>query len=230
MRTFNTDAAAAAVLLLPLLAASCVGGGVGSSDQQQSPSASCADVIDFQGQRYVGHGELARVPQTTGHTETGIAPACDDGGGAVSQRRVEVRELEDVPMNRAVLADGRLYVKMHDTLPEVVRSWLVAPTCDTPGSFTLTGTWTGVTAKVQPKVDGGIRPPYRVRVRITEGPQRYVGSLLMLNATGETDPVLGRRDVTSSLWRGGNVNATVHCDGDTFVADELTSTPGARQW
>jgi hypothetical protein len=58
---------------------------------------------------------------------------------------------------------------------------------------------------------------------VTQGPREYVGSRITVHADERTDPQLGPEDVKQTLWEGGDVVATVHCEADRFVADGLRS-------
>lgn len=202
------------------------GGGSGGSG-----AGDCAALLEYGGHRYYGERELRRDPATTGRVETGTVPGCDDGGGAGPDRRVQVAELAEVPMARAVLVDGRLYVRYDRRLPEAVRGWFPAPGCSTPLDFEVRGDWLGVRGAHRPRFDGDLRPPYRVAVHVTAGPEEYLGATIRLLATGATHPGLGPDDVRSSLLAGGGLVAEVRCADGLFVATALSSTPadtGAR--
>jgi hypothetical protein len=188
--------------------------------------ASCAAFLDFQGHRYVGYGDLLRDPATTGLLDAGSLPGCDDGNGAAPTRRVRVAELVDVPLRRAVLVDGVLYVRTDRALPQPARKWFVAPACQTGGQFSLRGDWLSVQGPRELRFDGDIRPPYRLGVHVTRGPEKYLGTTLQVHATSHTYPTLGATDVKHSLWKGGGLIALVQCAHGDFLASSLTSTPG----
>ena len=196
-----------------------------------SGAASCAAVLDYDGARYLGHGDLAREPATSGRTLDAVVPACDDSGGQdpdpVGDEQVRVAELEDVPIDTALLYDGAVYVREDSELPAEVRAWFVAPGCRTPGEFELAGDWTGVTTEHDPRFDGDLRPPYRLEVRVGDGPEEYVGSTVVLRATDQTDPRPGVPEVKASLWNAEPLVATVRCDGGRFVALSL-EVPAVR--
>jgi hypothetical protein len=206
-----------------LLAAGLSGCGSGGTTGGE---ASCAALLDFAGHRYSGHGDLMREPATTGHTASGVAPGCDDGNGAAPHRTVDVQELADVPMDRAVLVEGTIYVRTDTPLPEETRTWFEQPTCRTEGSFELRGTWLSVRGPHEPRFDGDLRPPYRLEMHVRTGPPDYARTTVTVRATADTDPLLGRKDVKTSLWEGGDVIAQVTCQDDRFVASALASTPG----
>ena len=203
-----------------------------SACSQDSPvttsggDAGCAALLEYDGHRYAAHGELKRDPDTTGRFESATALGCDDGNGEAPDRQVEATELADVPADRALLVEGTLYVRVDRPLPEAARAWFVAPACDREGAFEVRGDWLSVKGTHEPRFDGDLRPPYRVVVHVDDGPPELVGATIGIRATADTDPSLGPRDVKGSLWEGGGLVAQVRCDGGTFVATALTSTPG----
>lgn len=139
---------------------------------------------------------------------------------------MEVAELVDIPMTRAVLVRGTLYVRSDLPFPTPARAWFVAPSCRTPGAFRLRGDWLSVEGPHEPRFDGDIRPPYRLGIHVTEGPRAYRGTTVQVCATEHTHPALGPPDVKRSLWGGGKLVARVRCEDDRFIAEALVSTPG----
>lgn len=220
-------------VLTAAVAAAAVLGGCGQARDDVAGSGSggggqgdCAALLVYAGHRYYGHGELRRDPVTTGRTGAGTLPGCDDGGGPSPDRRVRVAELAAVPMSRAVLVDGDLFARTDRPLPEAVRGWFRAPGCSTPLDFEVRGDWLGVRGAHRPRFDGDLRPPYRVAVHVTDGPEEYLGATIDLLATGATRPGLGPRDVRTSLQEGGGLVAEVRCADGRFLATALSSTPG----
>ena len=84
--------------------------------------------------------------------------------------------------------------------------------------------WLGVSGQEKPRFDGDLRPPYRLEVRVTEGPESYVGATLTLRATTTTEPALSSSDVKASLWEGGQVEATLTCHDGRFDVVGITAT------
>jgi hypothetical protein len=151
-------------------------------------------------------------------------PACDDSGGQEpvgSDARVEVDELADVPVGTAVLWNGSVYLRDGGELPAAARLWFSAPSCTTDGQFDLTADWLGVSGPNKPRFDGDLRPPYRLDVHVTEGPDEYVGTTVQVHADSATDPGLGPRELKKSLWKGGQVVARVECVDGHFHAISL---------
>jgi hypothetical protein len=135
-----------------------------------------------------------------------------------------VEELADVAPATAVLFRGSVYVRDGRDLPGTTRGWFRAPGCGSTGTFELTGDWLGVTGSRRPRFDGDLRPPYRLEVHVTSGPTRYVGATIMLRATRSTVPALTPSDVRTSLWRGGQVRASVRCTDRRFEALALDAS------
>jgi hypothetical protein len=208
----------ALVLLLALTGCS---GATGSGGE-----ASCADLVRYDGHRYHGHGELQRTPATSGPAGTATRLGCDDGNGASPEEDIEVVELRDVPLDRGFLSHGQLYVREDLGFPEAARPWFEETTCDENEPFELTGQWLGVESSREVRFDGDIRPPYRVTVWVSEGPTAYVDTLVTVHGTARTEPQLRPEDVKRSLWEGGDVVAQVHCEGNRFVADGLSTPEG----
>jgi hypothetical protein len=182
--------------------------------------------VDYRGERYAGHGELQRMPEVAGPAGTATRVTCDDGNGESEATEMEVEELRDVPLDRAFLSHGQLYVREDLDFPGAARAWFEKTRCDEDGRFELTGQWLGVRSPNEARFDGDIRAPYRITAWVTEGPAAYVDTRVTVHATESTDPQLGPEDVENSLWEGGDVTAHVHCEGGRFVADGLSTPAG----
>jgi hypothetical protein len=163
------------------------------------------------------------MPPTSGPAGTATRLSCDDGTGPSPEEDIDVVELRDVPLDRAFLSHGQLYVRDELDFPEAARSWFEPTSCDETESFELTGQWLGVESSREVRFDGDLRPPYRVTAWVSEGPAAYVDTLVTVHATARTEPQLGPEDAKRSLWEGGDVVAQVHCEAGRFVADGLTT-------
>ena len=172
---------------------------------------------------------LKRDPATTGRIVEGILPLCDDSGGqdppVGPEESVQVAELEGVPLGTAFLWNGGIYLRRGHRLPAATEVWFRAPRCTSDGEFELTADWLGVTGPKKVRFDGDLRPPYRLRVHVSEGPQKYVGTTIQVRADAATEPALGPRDVKESLWEGGQVVARVQCVHGRFRAVSLAVPP-----
>ncbi|CAN5141327.1 hypothetical protein BH18ACT9_BH18ACT9_02890 [soil metagenome] len=198
----------------------------GCTSSGSSDDASCADLVEFAGTTCAGHGDLDRVPETSGRTSTGTRLGCDDGNGAAADERVEIEELRALTLDEGFLVNGQVYLPQDaEELPAAARAWFEVTTCEDHGAFEVSGTWLGVTSARETRFDGDLRPPYRVTLRVTQGPERYVDNRVTVRADEQTEPQLGPRDVKRSLWEGGDVVAQLYREDGRFVAAEL-STPG----
>jgi hypothetical protein len=189
-------------------------------------AASCAAAVQYDGSLYLGQGQLQRDPATTGRLLDGSVPACNDTGGASEEAEpAQLAELEDVPAETAVLFNGGVYVREGAEIPASAAPWFTAPECTSDGEFDLVGDWLGVQSPQEPRFDGDIRPPYRIEVHVTDGPDAYLGATIQVHADSDTDPTLGPDDVKESLWEGGQVMALTRCAGGRFEAVSLRVPP-----
>ncbi len=207
-----------ALLVLPLVLSlsgcmissrSQTGGGV-------EMQGSCADLVRYDGHRYHGHGELQRMPATAGSAGTATRLACDDGNGASPEEDIDVVELSDVPLNRAFLSHGQVYVRDGLDLPAAARGWFEPTRCEDAAPFELTGRWLGVESHRKVRFDGDLRPPYRLTAWVTQGPRAYVDTRVSIARRRPHRPAAGprrregvvvggrRRDRAGAL-RGGTV-------------------------
>ncbi|QZY27898.1 hypothetical protein K6T13_10325 [Nocardioides coralli] len=185
-------------------------------------------MIEYDGHTYWGQAQLMRRPEVSGRTVTVVRPGCEDSGGqgeVEQDTEVEARELADVGPETAVLVGDSLFVREGRDLPEQLDDWFRSPPCTSPGRFELTAQWLGITSPNEPRFDGDVQAPYRLEVRVTDGPTRYVDATITIRATTGTHPALQPGDVESSLWEGGFVIATVRCDGEDFVATGIVAHP-----
>lgn len=191
-------------------------------------SASCAMELTYAGHPYSAIGRLRWRLSTTGRTEEASDSPCSDvGGGAEDDEvatTVTIRELTALPLDRAFLASGILMVRGDLPTPDEVSAWMRRPACDSEDSFEVTGDWVGIHNSYAQRQDPGLPPPYRLDVWITDGPADLVGGNVLIQVTDDTAPRLTREDVRGSLWEGGTVTATVHCEDRSFIADEATSS------
>jgi hypothetical protein len=192
-----------------------------SGDSGQS--GSCAAVVVYRGHTYRGQAPVKQDPATTGRLVRGAVPGCDDSGGSfdIHAEPARLAELADVPVETAVLFNGVVYVRGGRALPAAARTWFRAPRCSSTEPFALTADWIGVTGPRKPRVDGDLRPPYRLNVHVRSGPKAYVGATVRLEADAATDPRLRPRDLKRSLWKGGQVAARISCVDGRFHALSL---------
>ncbi len=209
-----------AVASVGLLRTTLAPGGSSTND----PDASCAAVIDLDGHRYFGHGDLLTTPRTTERTATAVRPGCDDGNGAVGPEHVTARELVGVAMTTAVLVDGVLYLEEGAELTAEMRAWFRYPTCSHEGSVTLVGRWIGVTSDKPVRFDGDVRAPLRIEYaveRSTPDVPAYDGWRIHVRDDGSARPALTPDDVKAALWDDAPLEVRVHCDGKAFMAESF---------
>lgn len=208
-------------LAVTLVTGSMVLAGLSGCSGSDAGSASCPSTIVYDGHTYVGQGAVKRDPEVTGRSMPAVLPGCNDSGGQSEGEKdeaVRVEELVDVAPGTAVLWGDTVFIRDGRVLPEETQRWFHAPRCGTAGTFAVTGDWLGSTGPKKVRFDGDIRPPYRLEVHVTSGPSRYVGATITVRATKATDPALGPADVKGSLWKGGQVSASVRCVDRHFEA------------
>ena len=184
-------------------------------------SASCADLIEYDGHAYLGVGQILRDPELSGRSLPAVRPACDDVGGTGTEEADEVIRvvaLTGVDPGTAVFFQDNVYLRRGRELPTWSQRWFRVPRCDSTGILELSGDWLGVTSPLKPRFDGDLRLPYRLDVHVTSGPEEYVGATVAVQATPATDPALTPADVKQTLWKGGRVSATVRCSEGRFEA------------
>lgn len=217
------QALALVVACLPLTLTACGANGPNLGETTNT-SASCAAVLRVDGKDYLGIGGLRRDPEVTGEEVEAVMPGCNDTGGeAPTDETVSAQVLSEVDTDTALFYEGAVYVREGTDAPEELTRWRTAPTCDTVGTFELSGTWLGVQGPHKPEQDGDIQLPYRITMHVDDGPEQYEKAEVVVHADTETSPALGPDDVKSTLWTGGTVTATVRCDGDRFEATALTA-------
>jgi len=149
-----------------------------------------------------------------------VLPGCHDTGGADEpDEPVEVEVIRGVSPEVAVLFGGTLHVREGARLPATAAAWYASASCTSSGELRLAGRWVGVSEPAAPHFDGVLAPPYDVAIKVDEGPQRYVGSILEVQVDEATDPVLARSDLAQlDVVRLG---ATATCRDGGFVATSL---------
>jgi Family of unknown function (DUF6281) len=130
-----------------VLAAAGCGGAPASAPAVE---ASCANVVEWRGSRYLGHG--VRLPVRTGaELEPATRLDCDDGSGASPDDEIRVARLAGVDPSVALATsdDPRvLYLREgHEIetgpLAPALAGALYGPTCEPERPFTLEGTFIG---------------------------------------------------------------------------------------
>ena len=218
--TLRLGRAALAVLAAVIIASACSRG-----DEQSGSvaSASCADVIKWNGGRYVGHG--VRLPVATGPP---LGTATRVGCGDVRDHQVRVARIRGVEPSVAVgLPDDRwgLYVREeHEIesrpLPPALERALDGPRCRASGPFVLEGRLVGssnldelFSVSIDVDAAGGEARP-------------YLGLLIDVLVRSSTKGLNERDELVSRAGQEWRLRATVRCiEGDrpthTFLAEQL---------
>jgi hypothetical protein len=133
----------AALALVMVLLPACSSGTVSRSE------GLCAALLDWNGVRY--QGSSFRLPPELGERlGEGILPGCDDGGGPVSEQKVQVFAVEGVDPAVAVAtedADGvwlaPAYSRPGVSYPPVLERVLLGPPCEASTPFVVEGLFQG---------------------------------------------------------------------------------------
>ena len=207
-----------------LLAGSGCGG---ASRSQSSVEASCADVLEWQGNRYLGHG--SRVPVQPGEA---LVPAtrlgCDDGNGASPDAEVRVARLAGVEPSVALAAPGdarAIYVRdgqpvASGPLPPVLERALYGPRCDAERPFTLEGALVGSS-----NLDEGFSVSIDVDAAEGDG-RRYLGLPIVLRVDDSTAGLSEREELRPGVGEEWRLRAAVSCvEGErpteTYLAERV---------
>lgn len=200
--------------------AGIAGGGAwwASTDDPQM-EGSCPALLEFNGRTYHGHGEMLRTPRPGARIGTGSLPGCGDPAQAVS-----VRALPGVNDEVAVLSDSGLWVSdAVGPLPPEVDMLDRPVTCADSG--TVAGNWVALEGPM-PTRDDELSPPYTAVVEVDQGDHLPLEKWRMVTIRLRVTPdTIGGTDgqLAEHALRGPErVRATVHCDGDRFVAESIT--------
>lgn len=211
--------AAAAVVLIGGIVVTVVQ--LGSPDR---PEAQCPTVLDFNGNRYAGSGDLQRVPRAGASLGSATTPGCSDQNGDAQAAEREVLKVPGVSAQDALLSNSELYVAEDLTeWPEGLRKARQPLACPKDAGE-LGGFWVSLEGPM-PERDGQVTTPYVAVLSVDGGTglpldqwSEFIVRLQINEATaGATDPRL----VTEALQEGARVEATVTCDGTAFVAEDF---------
>lgn len=186
-------------------------------------SASCAGVMDHAGRTFVAGGHLTSVPHGRSPNGTGTVAGCDDGGGRVLDRQVEVHTIPGVDPRQAVLADGTFWLLRGTDAPAELRALLVAPPCRGADEQVLAGHAVSIEGEA---TEGSPlpAPPFVLEVRVDGGdvPGGYEQTTVEVRVTGGTDGATDAAFLRSAIQDGEPVRVTARCVGTAFEAITLT--------
>lgn len=194
-------------------------------------SASCALLVQFRGETYVGH-TLAILPVEGPPLGTATLPPCDDtpnDGQAGSAEEIDVAELPGVPPRVAVLWIGGASVLVRedvDPLPAKVTKLLSPPTClEADEPIEMSGRWNGILG-ADGNTELDLLPPYDVDLLVTTASApRYERAFLNVRVPSSLGTPLSEDDLSVSLWQGGTIEITATCKEDGFVASQVAAFP-----
>jgi hypothetical protein len=196
---------------------------VGGSD------ASCALVVRYQGQTYVGSG-VQVAPREGRLIGTGVLPGCDDGDGPEPDQEIKLAEIEGVSPEIALAwhdqGDTVFVLEGVDQLPRELRRLRRAPQCDPRDEpIELAGPWLGILgADGHTELD--MAPPYDVHIFVQETTApRYERAFLTIRVPEELGRPLTRDDIRSSLWEAGTIEVTVGCNDGRYTATQVAAYP-----
>jgi hypothetical protein len=195
-------------------------------------SGSCAFVAHFRGGSYEGRTVVVEPPIGESLGEA-VLPPCDDtaaddpGDG----ERIPVKRVPGIDPGVAVVWEGRpsrLLIRAGvEPLPPELQRYFERPVCDPATEpIMLHGTWTGI---VQPDetTELDLEPPYDLELSVLVASDRaYEGADLVVRVPQSAGRLISKKDVRTSLWKGGSIDVTARCDGPRFIAEAAETYPG----
>ena len=175
----------------------------------------------FDGQTYWGHGGQVRIPRPGPVVGQGKMASCGEGTSST----FDVARFPGVEPQRVVLALGGVWLGdayRSEPLPAEVVALEASVPCTR--ADVLVGDWISY---VGPDVDsdGALKRPYVAVFQANEGSslplERYASVSVRVHVTSGTAGADDEELATKSLRGPSLVRASVHCEGDRFVADRL---------
>jgi len=223
---------AIAAFILGLAVVAIVFSAFRGTERGDTGAGSCASLIVFEGNRYLGRG-VGVQPVPGEILGVAVMPACDDTGQGSGgpDERIEVAALPGVePTTAVVEADdpgSTIFIRDGiDQLPPELTAYFEAPTCR-PGDapIGLEGTWLGILG-TDGHTELDMDPPYDVDMLVEHSTvTRYERAYLTIGVPTSLGRPLTREDVRTSLWEGGGIQITASCSGDLFVAQRIEAFP-----
>lgn len=193
-------------------------------------AGSCAFVVEFRGQTYVGRQAILQ-PEPGDFVGYASMPQCSDGVEPVRDEEISVVTLPGVDPEVAVVWNGNpgtvLINEDLGALPDEAQRYFERPDCraeDEP--IELFGPWLGILgADGETELD--LLPPYDLELLVHRASDpRYEGFDLFVRVPAAAGEPLVKEDVRTSLWEGGAISITASCQGDRFVAEGVKTYPG----
>ncbi|MFW6869999.1 hypothetical protein ACOACQ_21630 [Nocardioides sp. CPCC 206347] len=195
-------------------------------DDGTDGQTSCAAILKVGTSRYVGHGELLRVPRPGRSLGSGTMLGCGD----IDDRSVMASALPGVDPSTAVFAEGSVWVADgQPAAPAELKPLFEPISCSQNGPQSLVGDWVSVDGAM-PEGDGALRPPYIVMLQaetndalpLKEWSSVRVEIRVNDQINGASDPDI----VTQALQGDTPVRVDVTCTGGEFVARRITLERG----
>jgi hypothetical protein len=226
-----------ALVLVTVVLAACSdppepSGAVNEGDVLSEGGGSCALIVTFRGERYVGRQVLVEPPMGEGLGEA-VIPACNDsnGGDSVGEERIPIVELNGTDPSVAVVWEGQpssiLVREDIDALPPELQTYFERPVCDpSRESIHLFGQWVGI---IEPDgtTEVDLIPPYDLELLVSEASSpEYRGADITVRVPASAGRLVSKKDIRTSLWKGGSIDMTVRCARDRLLADTVETYPG----
>jgi hypothetical protein len=224
----------AAKLLSAAIVAAFLSGGCSSRKDEAlaGGEGSCVFVVTFGGERYVGRQVFVEPPLGEALGE-GVIPSCDapNAGESVGDERIPVVELVGIDPSMAIVWEGQpssiLVREDIDLLPAELERYFERPVCDPSHEpIRLFGTWVGIIGPGE-TTELDLVPPYDLELLVSVASEpEYQGADLIVRVPASAGRLVTKKDIRTSLWKGGSIEMTVRCSGARFMADTVATYPG----
>ena len=220
-----------AVLTTLVAATGCSGS---RADVQVGGAGSCAYLVKFRGETYVGMG--VKVSPVSGRVlGKAVMPPCDDTGGqlpASGGERIRVAELPGVSPSVAIVPVGQndtVLVRADRTkLPPEVMRLTRTPRCSSADApISLAGPWLGILAP-NGDTETDLVPPYDLSLHVLHtSSDRYARAFLDVRVPASLGTPITKPQLRASLLHGGTVSITATCRAGGYIATHVRTAPPA---
>ena len=199
--------------------------GCSSEEGGVQGAGSCSLVVRYQGENYEGTGVQVAPPEGE-RIGSAVIAGCDPGE---PDEQIAVARLPGVSPDLALVWIGRndiVLVREGKDLPSATTQSLDAPKCDQQDApIRLSGPWLGILG-ADGKTEVDLLPPYDLDLRVKYASARkYERAFITVRVETDLGTPLTRDDVSSSLLQAGSLALTVRCEGERFVAKEVSAYP-----
>ena len=192
-------------------------------------NAMCSSALTREGRTYSWRHDLAALPGDLVPVGRAVEPGCDDGGGPVVDRKVDVFALLGLDPAKYLVAGRAVWSTTDDPLPATIRPLLRAPACEADRDQTVEGTVTRVSVRYGD--DFALVPPYRLGVWVDGGevPGGYAAVELRITVTAKTDGSTDRNLLRAALKDAARVRVVVGCKGAAYEAASMSLAEPASE-